>query len=298
MRPGQLGSLHDLLHRDALVGQRDVVPPRPVEQEILLQHDANLAAQPDRIHLGQVHAVDQHAPSLRNVEALDQLGDGALARAGPADEPNDFASGHVEGHLPEDLRPVRSVAKGHVLEVTWPESRDRVVRVACEAGSVGVFRTSPSRATEIPACWKSCQRCTMRRTGPLTSPASMLNAINCPIVRPPFITRYAPTHSTAMVVPLRTNEAAWPVRLIRFVARKLARTYPASCSSHRRWNDGSTATAFKVWMPVIDSTRNAWFSAPRSNFSLSRARMMGVMKREIPAYTGKVATTTRVRIGL
>ena len=74
--------------------------------------------------------------------------------------------------------------------------------------------------------------------------------------------------------------------------------YPASCSSHLRWNGGSTATAFTVWMPVTDSTRNAWFSAPRSNFSLSRVRMMGVMKREIPAYTGKVPTTTSVRIGL
>jgi len=47
--------------------------------------------------------------------------------------------------------------------------------------------------------------------------------------------------------------------------------------SQRRVICGSTAKALSVSTPLIVSTRKAWFSAPRLNFSCSRARSSGVM---------------------
>ena len=73
------------------IGERDVVAHRAVEQHVLLQHDADLAAQPGRIDHGEIDAVDQHAAALGHVEALDQLGERALARARGADDADDLA---------------------------------------------------------------------------------------------------------------------------------------------------------------------------------------------------------------
>ena len=42
------------------------------------------------------------------------------------------------------------------------------------------------------------------------------------------------------------------------------------------------------------STRNAWFSAPRLNFSSSRRRNSGVAARLSPAYSGSEASTISV----
>ena len=58
-------------------------------------------------------------------------------------------------------------------------------------------------------------------------------------------------------------------------------TYEASCSSQRRCICGSTAIAFSVSTPATLSTRKAWFSAPRLNFSCSRSRNRGVAAAEI-----------------
>src|SRR5262249_16159544 len=70
----------DALHRHGRVGARDILAHRAVEQHVLLQDDADLAAQPGRVDHGEIHAVDQDTPALRNVEALDELGEGALTR--------------------------------------------------------------------------------------------------------------------------------------------------------------------------------------------------------------------------
>ena len=78
---GELRRPDDRLHRDAGVGQRDVFANRSVEQEVFLQDHADLAAQPRCVDEGEVDAVDQHAALGRHVEALDQAGERALARA-------------------------------------------------------------------------------------------------------------------------------------------------------------------------------------------------------------------------
>ena len=57
-------------HRDHLrarhggIGERDVVVDRAVEQQVFLQHDADLAAQPAGIDLGDIDAVEQDLPLL------------------------------------------------------------------------------------------------------------------------------------------------------------------------------------------------------------------------------------------
>ena len=116
VRAGQRGRLHHRLHPQPRIGQRDVVAHGQVEEKILLQHDADLPAQPRRIHLREVHSVHQNTAPLRHIEPLKQLRNRTLAGPGPPDKPNHSARRHGERHLPEHLRTVRAIAKGHVLE--------------------------------------------------------------------------------------------------------------------------------------------------------------------------------------
>ena len=91
VRAGELRGRDHALHRQRRIGERDVVADRAVEQHVLLQHHADLAAQPGDIDHREVDAVDQHAPALRHVEPLHQLGQRRLARAGRADDADHLA---------------------------------------------------------------------------------------------------------------------------------------------------------------------------------------------------------------
>src|SRR2546427_12191837 len=90
------------------------------------------------------------------------------------------------------------------------------------------------------------------------------------------ITSWAPSQMMAIVVTLLMNEAIWLAVLPSVVARKLAWTYPASCSSHLRCIGGSVALGLRGWMPGVDSTQKAGFSGPPLDFSVSRARKKSV----------------------
>src|SRR2546427_3091039 len=90
------------------------------------------------------------------------------------------------------------------------------------------------------------------------------------------ITSWAPSQMMAIVVTLLMNEAIWLAVLPSVVARKLAWTYPASCSSHLRCIGGLVALALLGLMPGCASPRKGWFSAPRLAFFFSRAPNMGV----------------------
>jgi len=50
----------DTLVRHRRVGERNIVTHRAIEQNVLLQHHADLAAQPCRINDVEVNAVDQN----------------------------------------------------------------------------------------------------------------------------------------------------------------------------------------------------------------------------------------------
>src|SRR5262245_34914735 len=79
VRAGKLGCGDDSLGHHRRIRQRNVVAHRAIEQNIFLQHDAYLPAQPRKVHHGEIGAVDENAPALGDVEALNQLGERAFA---------------------------------------------------------------------------------------------------------------------------------------------------------------------------------------------------------------------------
>src|SRR6185312_5912157 len=116
MRTREAGRRDDALHRHRGIGERDIVAHRAVEQHVLLQDHADLAAQPGGVGHHEVHAVDQYAPALRDVEPLYQLGDRALARARWPDDADRLAGGEIEGDIVQDFLPVDAIAEGDVIE--------------------------------------------------------------------------------------------------------------------------------------------------------------------------------------
>ena len=116
MSAGERGRGDHALDRHAGLGQRDIVADRAVEQNVFLQHDAQLAAQPRAVHHGEIDAVDEHPSALGDVEALDELGERALSRAGGADNANNLAGRNVETDVVQHLRPIDAIAKRDVLE--------------------------------------------------------------------------------------------------------------------------------------------------------------------------------------
>ena len=106
----------DLLHGCGRVRKGDVIADAAVEQEVLLQHDADLAAQPRRVDRGKVHSVDEDAAALGHVEALNEACQRALAGAGRADDADDLSRGNVQIDSLEDFRSIDAVAERHPLE--------------------------------------------------------------------------------------------------------------------------------------------------------------------------------------
>ena len=88
------GDLRRAQHR-LIVGERraerDVVAHRAMEQEHVLQHAADVAAQVGGIDLAQIGAVDQHRALVGLVEPQHQLLDGRLAGADAADQADPLA---------------------------------------------------------------------------------------------------------------------------------------------------------------------------------------------------------------
>ena len=71
----------DLLLRGPWLAKGDVIRNRAAEQENILLDDRNLAAQARQVPIAHVDAVDQDTPAVHIIDAVEQLGDGALAAA-------------------------------------------------------------------------------------------------------------------------------------------------------------------------------------------------------------------------
>src|SRR2546422_10173661 len=97
------------------------------------------------------------------------------------------------------------------------------------------------------------------------------------------ITSWAPSQMMAIVVTLLMNEAIWLSVLPSVVARKLAWTYPASCSSHLRCIVGVSALVLGGLMLVIASTWKDLFPPPTVLFLLVRLRIMVRANKHWPA---------------
>ena len=84
--------------------ERDVLAHGAREEESLLRHDPELAAQTARPEVPQVVAVDQHPATLRIVEARDQLREGRFAGARLTHQCQRLARRHLDRDVPQ--RPV------------------------------------------------------------------------------------------------------------------------------------------------------------------------------------------------
>src|SRR5579859_5151137 len=68
------------------MGEQNVLADGTVEEERILQYDAEVRAIGIEAHGGKVDAVDQDLAGERNMEGRDQSDDGGLAGAGGADQ--------------------------------------------------------------------------------------------------------------------------------------------------------------------------------------------------------------------
>ena len=108
--------VHDLLIADALLTQQDVAADIAAEQEHVLQHLAEVAAQAADLDLLDVDAVDEDLSLLDIVIAADQGQDGGLARARGAHEGHGLLGQDMEGHALQDPL-ARLVGEPHVAEL-------------------------------------------------------------------------------------------------------------------------------------------------------------------------------------
>ena len=60
--PASFGRPDDGIHRQAGIGERNVVPHGAMKEKILLEYDPDLAAEPRWIDLREIDAVDQIRP--------------------------------------------------------------------------------------------------------------------------------------------------------------------------------------------------------------------------------------------
>jgi len=75
-----------LLHRGVRLAVADVVGDRPVEQEVLLQHDPELRAVVRQAQVREVVAVDPDHPAGRSIERHHEADERALARPARPDQ--------------------------------------------------------------------------------------------------------------------------------------------------------------------------------------------------------------------
>ena len=105
----------------------NVVRQRAVEQDRLLLHDGDLAAQRRLPELGNVLAIDGHRPAVDVIEPLDELDEGGLARARMTHQPHAFARLDRYREILVERRAVRAILEGHVVERDCTIADDNVL---------------------------------------------------------------------------------------------------------------------------------------------------------------------------
>ncbi len=116
VRAGEPGGGDHLLQRCARIGQRDVLPQAAVEQYVLLQHHADLTTQAGGIGEREIQPIDEHPTAFRHIQALDQLGERALARARTADDADDLTGLDVQGDALEHFQGIGPIPKVDIVE--------------------------------------------------------------------------------------------------------------------------------------------------------------------------------------
>src|SRR6185503_16910269 len=107
--------LFDLFQRRVRTTVAEVLGNGAVEQEIVLQHDAELLAIVAQPHAGEIPAVDEDRAAQGAVEGHDQADQRALPRAARPDQRRGRAGLRLEADVLQHRRP-RVVLERHVLE--------------------------------------------------------------------------------------------------------------------------------------------------------------------------------------
>ncbi len=120
--------LLDLVIRDPLQPQQDIGADGAREQEHVLQHLPEVAAQGGNTVATDVPPVNEDLTLLDVVIAADQGQDGGLSRTGGADEGHGLSRLHLEGHASQHPL-IRHIGKPHVAELDLPADVLHVLRV-------------------------------------------------------------------------------------------------------------------------------------------------------------------------
>ena len=80
----------------------NVLGNRAIEEEVVLEHDAELGAIIAQANGGEILPIDQHAAGRRTIERHDQADERALARAARADQGGRRSGGSAEGDVLQD----------------------------------------------------------------------------------------------------------------------------------------------------------------------------------------------------
>src|SRR5262249_60021525 len=101
-----------------------------------LKHDPDPPTPPGRIDLRKIDPLDQPPAALRDVEALDKLGQGALAGAGRANDSDQLAGRHGQTDVVQNFRAVDAIAERDMLEsnVTADRRKRRAARIVDRLG--------------------------------------------------------------------------------------------------------------------------------------------------------------------
>ena len=98
---GQARHPHDLVEGRVRLGGGNVLADRSREQEVLLQHDAEIATQMRDVVFAHVDTVDLDQPLVVGMKALQQPRHRRLAGAAAADNAERPADRHLEAHAVE-----------------------------------------------------------------------------------------------------------------------------------------------------------------------------------------------------
>jgi hypothetical protein len=142
VRAREFGSVHHHHARHRRIAKRAALMDRAVEQDVLLQDDADLSAQPAGIELGDVDPVDHHQAGADAASARDALDAslaevarrryaiGAVKAAETEKPPTESAAGGPSWKDPKDkaeatlatvLSPTENIAGQSELHIPWSE---------------------------------------------------------------------------------------------------------------------------------------------------------------------------------
>ncbi len=131
----------------------DVLHHRVGEQEGILQHQPQAAAQIGLAHLADIASIDADAPRLDLVEAGQQVDDGGLARAGRPDQGDRLPGLRFQGHVLDD-RHLRVVAEANCSKADIAlDRRQRQHAHGRRALPGGVSMISKTRSAPASAAW-------------------------------------------------------------------------------------------------------------------------------------------------